>query len=220
MMARLIAEKFAAIKQAQPEVLHGEEDPVDEVVALPTSTTAAAADHSQLSSKLYFVGLAHSTRNCQHCCTVTAVSFASPAAFRQPDSLAAIRQLSQLSSAANCQLACSLSAVAAHCHLRCTQPASNQSVQLHIFRNPPICQPSFDLSAQLQSDICTSNWRLGSVSALAVAGQLSCNLSVWLPRSQSTSNCQLRCTPFSPAAVFQLVCNQLARLQSVSTAAQ
>jgi len=45
-------------------------------------------------------------------------------------------------------------------------------------------------------------------------------LSARLPRSQSTSNCQLRCTPFSPAAVFQLVCNQLARLQSVSTAAQ
>ena len=41
-------------------------------------------------------------------------------------------------------------------------------------------------------------------------------MSARLPRSQSTSNCQLRCTPFSPAAVFQLVCNQLARLQSVS----
>ena len=53
MMARLIAEKFAAIEQAQPEVLNGEEDPVDEVVALPTSTiAAAAADHSQLSAKL------------------------------------------------------------------------------------------------------------------------------------------------------------------------
>jgi len=45
-------------------------------------------------------------------------------------------------------------------------------------------------------------------------------LSARLPRSQSTSNCQLRCTPFSPTAVFQPVCNQLARLQSVSTAAQ
>ncbi len=64
MMARLIAEMFAAINQAQPEVLNGEEDPVDEVVALPASTTAAAAaDHSQLSSKLYFVSLAHSARN-------------------------------------------------------------------------------------------------------------------------------------------------------------
>jgi len=31
-------------------MLNGEEDPVDEVVALPASTTAAAADHSQLSS--------------------------------------------------------------------------------------------------------------------------------------------------------------------------
>ena len=103
MMARLIAEKFAAINQPQPEVLNGEEDPVDEVVALPASTTtAAAADHSQLSSKLYFVSLAHSTRNCQHCCTVTALPFASPAAFCQPDSLAAIHQLGQLSSAAKC----------------------------------------------------------------------------------------------------------------------
>lgn len=52
-MARLIAEKFAAIDQARPAVLNGEEDPVDEVVALPTSTiAAAAADHSQLSAKL------------------------------------------------------------------------------------------------------------------------------------------------------------------------
>ncbi len=94
MMARLIAEKFAAINQAQPKVLNGEEDPVAEVVALPASTTAAAAaDHSQLSSKLYFVSLAHSTGDCQHCCTVTALPFASPAAFRQPDTLAAIRQL-------------------------------------------------------------------------------------------------------------------------------
>ncbi len=76
-------------------MLNGEEDPVDEVVALPASITAAAAaaDHSQLSSKLYFVSLAHSTRECSHCCTVTALPFASPAAFRQPDSLAAIRQL-------------------------------------------------------------------------------------------------------------------------------
>ena len=51
MMARLIAEKFATIDQAQPEDLNGEEDPVDEIVTLPTSTTlAAAADHSQLST--------------------------------------------------------------------------------------------------------------------------------------------------------------------------
>ena len=59
-MARLIAEKFAAIHQAQPDVLNGEEDPVDEVVTLPASITvaAAAADHSQ-SSKLYFVSIAH-----------------------------------------------------------------------------------------------------------------------------------------------------------------
>ncbi len=57
---------------------------------------------------------------------VTALPFASPAAFRQPDSLVAIRQLSQLSSAANCQLVCSLSAMAAPCQLRCTQPVSNQ----------------------------------------------------------------------------------------------
>ena len=52
---RQITEKFA-IKQAQPEVLYGEENPVDEVVALLASTTVAAADHSQdwLPSKPYF----------------------------------------------------------------------------------------------------------------------------------------------------------------------
>ena len=61
---------------------------------------------------------------------------------------------------------------------------------------------------------------IGTFSALAAVGQLSCNFSAWLPCCQSTSNCQLRCTPFSPAAVFQPVCNQLARLESVSTAAQ
>ena len=38
MMARLIAEKIAAINQAQREVLNDEEDPVDEAVALPTSS--------------------------------------------------------------------------------------------------------------------------------------------------------------------------------------
>ena len=61
---------------------------------------------------------------------------------------------------------------------------------------------------------------IGTFSALAAVGQLSCNFSAWLPCSQSTSTYQLRCTPFSPAADFQLVCNQLAQLQSVSTAAQ
>lgn len=85
--------------------------------------TCAQAD-SKADSKLYFVSLAHSTRDCQHCCTVTTLPFASPAAFRQPDSLVAIRQLSQLSSAANCQLVCSLSA--AQCQRSFTQPASNQ----------------------------------------------------------------------------------------------
>lgn len=55
-----ITEKFG-IKQAQPEVLYGEENPVDRIfllmiVALLASTTAAAADHSQdwLPSKPYF----------------------------------------------------------------------------------------------------------------------------------------------------------------------
>ena len=74
-------------------------------------------------------------------------------------------------------------------------------VQLDTFRRPAMCQPSF-VSAQLRSDSCTSNCRLGNLSALAAAGQLSCSFSAWLPRSQSTSGCQLRCTPFSPAAVF------------------
>ena len=39
---RRITEEFA-IKQAQPEVLYGEENPGDEVVALLASTTTAAA---------------------------------------------------------------------------------------------------------------------------------------------------------------------------------
>ena len=52
---RRITENFA-IKQAQPEVLNGEDNPVDEVVALLALTTAAAADYSQdwLPSKPYF----------------------------------------------------------------------------------------------------------------------------------------------------------------------
>ena len=77
-----------------------------------------------------------------------------PVAFRQLGSFAAICQLRQLSLAANCQLACSLSARAAHCQWSCEQPASNQWVKLNTFRTPAICQPSFDLSAQLQSDSC------------------------------------------------------------------
>ena len=53
MTARPIAETFAAVNQAQPEVLNAEEDPVDEVVAsTASSTAAAAADHNWLSSKL------------------------------------------------------------------------------------------------------------------------------------------------------------------------
>ena len=40
------------INQAQLEMLNGEEDPVDEVVALPATTKAAAADHSQSSYSL------------------------------------------------------------------------------------------------------------------------------------------------------------------------
>ncbi len=48
----------------------------------------------------------------------------------------------------------------------------------------------------------TSNCPLCNLSALAADNQLSCCLSARLPRSQSTQNCQLRCTPFSPAGVF------------------
>ena len=102
-----------------------------------------------------------------------------------------------------------------------TEPSSDiygctLSARLHTFRTPAICQPSFDLSAQLQSDSCTSNCRFGNLSTLAAADQLSCTLSARLPHS----TCQLRCTFFSPAIGFQPVCNQLARLQSVGTAAQ
>ena len=87
---------------------------LDAVVALPASiTAAAAADQSQLSSELYLVSLAQSTSKCQRCCTVTALPFASPAAFRQLDSLAANCQLRQLGLAALCQRSF-------------TQPASNQ----------------------------------------------------------------------------------------------
>ena len=135
---------------------------------------------------------------------VTALPYASPAPCCQPDSLAAVRQLSQLS----CKLLARLQSVRYGC---------KRSGPLQSARLAEQCQPSFDLSAQLRSDRCTSN---GNRSALAAAGQLSCSLSAWLPHSQSTSHCQVRCTPFSPTAVFQPVCNQLARLQSVSTAAQ
>ncbi|DBB10556.1 TPA: hypothetical protein ACH3X3_002090 [Trebouxia sp. C0006] len=97
--------------------------------------------------------------------------------------------------------------------------ASCQWFQLQAFRTPAICQPIFDTSAQLQSVSTTSRYRPSNLSALAAADQLSCSVTVRLPRSQSTSKRQLRCTPCSPTAVFQPVCNQLARLHSVSTAA-
>ena len=57
---------------------------------------------------------------------MTGLAVASTAALGQPDSLAAVRWLSHLSSAANCQLESSLSAMAAQCQLRCTDAASNQ----------------------------------------------------------------------------------------------
>ena len=102
--------------------------------------------------------------------------------------------------------------------------ASQQSVSpsAHV-RTPAMCQRSFDMSAQLRSGSCTSNCRLGNLSALAVAGQLSCSLSAWLPRSQSTSNCQLRCTSsallhvFSPSAISWLGCSQSALLHNVTS---
>ena len=59
-----------------------------------------------------------------------------------------------------------------------------------------------------------------SLDELATSWFFRLVLPAWLPHSQSTSSCQLRGTPFSPMAVLQPVCNQLARLQSVSTAAQ
>ncbi len=69
---------------------------------------------------------------------------------------------------------------------------------MHKFRTPAICQPSFDLAAQLQSDSCTLKCPLGSLSALAAAGQLSCSLSARLPGSLSAL------TTFSPAANLSL----------------
>lgn len=59
-----------------------------------------------------------------------------------------------------------------------------------------------------------------SIDELATSWFFRLGFSAWLPRSQSTSNCQLRCIPFSPAAVFEPVCSQSVRLQSVSTATQ
>ena len=68
-----------------------------------------------------------------------------------------------------------------------------------------MCQPGFDLSAQLRSDSCTSNCRLGNLSALAAAGQLSCNF-------------QLLCHDPSQLQAASSGANLSARLQSVSTA--
>ena len=103
-------------------------------------------------------------------------------------------------------------------------------------------QDPWTLSAQLWPLSSGEIWQLhliffgwlGNLLALAAAGQLSCILSARLPHSQSTSNCQLRCTPFSrqhfctmstplqlclhyvsPAAVCQLGCILSAQQQSI-----
>ena len=69
------------------------------------------------------------------------------------------------------------------------------------------CQLSCKCSCQLAAELtdCTSDFRLGNQSALAAACQLSCSFSAWLP---------------FPVNSPQSACNQLARLQPVSTAAQ
>ena len=125
---------------------------------------------------------------------MTALPFASPAAFRQPDSLAAIRQLSQLS----CKLLACLQSVSYGCTL--SAPLHTADSESSCTRSGPLQSVTPALTCQLSCNLTAALH--GSLLALAAAGQLSCSLSARLPRSQSSSNCQLRCTPFSPSALL------------------
>ncbi len=106
-----------------------------------------------------------------------------------------------VSSATMWQLSCNVSAQ--------LQYVSSPEGKLYRFEPPAMCQPSFDMSAQLRSDSCTSKCRLGNLSALAADGQLSCS-------------CQLVChlpSQLQAAQVHacQLGCSQSALLHSVTS---
>ena len=58
-----------------------------------------------------------------------------------------------------------------------------------------------------------------SLDELATSWFFRLVLPAWLPHSQSTSNCQRRCTPFSPAAISWRGCSQSALLHSVNSVA-
>ena len=56
-----------------------------------------------------------------------------------------------------------------------------------------------------------------SLDELATSWFFRLVLPAWLPHSQSTSNCQRRCTPFIPAAISWRGCSQSALLHSVNS---
>ncbi len=104
--------------------------------------------------------------------------------------------------------------MAAHCQLRCTQPASNQWVQLHTSRTPAISQPSFDLLAQLQSDSCT--WSFWSTWQSVGFG---CSWSAELHFVSSAATFPINLKLSAQVHTFQPRCSFLARLQSVGLVA-
>ena len=107
--------------------------------------------------------------------------------------------------------------MAAHCQLRCTQPAIADRLQLHTFRTPAICHPSFDLSAQLQSDSCTSWQSVGfGCSWSAAACQLGCQVPTQLPSVSSGAHLSTPRPVFSRFAISWLGCSQSALLHSVN----
>ncbi len=120
---------------------------------------------------------------------------------------------------------CGLSA--AHCRQSFTQPASKQWVQLHTYRTPELCQPSFGLSAQRQFDSCTwsfwSTWQsVGfgcswSAELHFVSSAVFCHLSSNLS-ALAYSVMQFICCD-RPAARHQLSYELQAPLQSVILAA-
>ena len=71
-------------------------------------------------------------------------------------------------------------------------------------------QAPCNLLAQLHCHFAVCRLRLALTRSLAAK----------LPRFQSTADCQLRCTPIRPAAVFQPIRNQLIgnQLQDISSA--
>jgi len=116
-------------------------------------------------------------------CNQTQLHFVSLTVWLQAVSLDRSAELQAVSSPAVCKLWTHTVSSAAHSQLAISESSCTRSGPLQSVSPALICQLSCNLTFALEVvDLAICQF-------LAAAGPLSCSLSAWLPRSQSTLNC-------------------------------